>query len=108
MDNQKAVERVQKLKSSAVDGSVTELFSEDAEALDTLLADCDRYADALVRLAAGEPCGFPDGLRILECVVCHRKTPLNYHDIVHASDCPVSIGQEIIEERKKHGSQDGD
>ncbi len=42
MDNQKAVERVQKLKLAAVEGGVTELFPEDAEALETLLAEIDR------------------------------------------------------------------
>ena len=67
--------------------------------LEELVKQRDHYADVLMRLAEAEPCELPNGLRILECAVCHKKTPLNYHNIVHASGCPVGIGQEILRRR---------
>ena len=74
-----------------------EEIQQVAAGIEKLAEQRDNYADVLMRLAEAEPCELPDGLRILECAVCHKKTPLNYHNIVHASGCPVGIGQEILQ-----------
>ncbi len=120
MKHDEAIERVQNMAESCCTSSNKENLSfEDelsakgdflnAKALDTLLADCDRYADALVRQAQAIfwwciaiECERGQSADEWACRLCerHHSVPTR---IKHSDDCPVGIGLAIIEEREKHG-----